>query len=493
MESRQWIVECLPDELTLNIFSFLDAQAPRPSLDGFDEEPSTNITSHSVTTLKNVSLVSHSWRRIVLPLLFSFGRVHLPSAKRVIPVSHHLIDYLDQHDESHPQLSAHEILISKDVQKIRKYQPGLIKVDLQTPMYTIEDGDSYLNAAPEEWKLWAPTERGPVAAYLDFLRKHGISRHTRSLVVQTNAELGDKAFVLWIMLVTAPARDLWEVIFATINPARIMIAAHPDVMAILTNSKVRTWDGWMFRMSLHYLELRKPSSLTTPQQQEQQQLPMMQHCATNLVDQHLPIMHCIVPDRAATSTRKRTLLEYGPWTHLAYNEGSSVPAYSQYEYFQHTSPLVLSYILSQFGKMQGSLLSGVKFVSIFPIAGNTAQVLAPIRQIRTLAKLTVKMAPSPDSDVLDDARIGRADRGDLWQEHSDSYSWIIGLLEAREYSQTGGHFCLQVEDWGISTTREHLKTMFKAIYDQPNNLHRWAPKEADTTCQWQRYVVRPGN
>lgn len=66
----------IPNELLLDIFSFLDA--PRISTLALTDEPNFNITHAAIADLKAVSLVSKRWRRAILPQLFKHTRLIIP-------------------------------------------------------------------------------------------------------------------------------------------------------------------------------------------------------------------------------------------------------------------------------------------------------------------------------------------------------------------------------------------------------------------------------
>lgn len=69
------LIDRLPEELLLSIFEFLDSEPP--SVIKSRQEPSLDITSSNIHSLKDLSLVSRSWRRIALPVLFRYSRLCL--------------------------------------------------------------------------------------------------------------------------------------------------------------------------------------------------------------------------------------------------------------------------------------------------------------------------------------------------------------------------------------------------------------------------------
>lgn len=101
-------IEHLPEELLLQIFSHLDSQPP--SVTKSREEPSLQITSSNTHTYKDISRVSHRWRRMTLPLLFKFSRIRLIQADETAVLE----PFLQFVRESELIVSSVVITISKD-------------------------------------------------------------------------------------------------------------------------------------------------------------------------------------------------------------------------------------------------------------------------------------------------------------------------------------------------------------------------------------------
>lgn len=451
----------LPDELLLQIFSHLDLKtATAPSIERFDDEPSITLTCSTDTPIKNLSQVSRRWRSILLPVLFAYSRLHLPSCKRWLVYSTKLQRHIFFHVKGRPKRSAHEDDVIQDVENFVHGLPCNATLRPGLAVCYIEDADHYLKDSPEECKIWAPSPRGTVDEYLAFLRKNGMERHVRSLVIQSDFPYPDDASTLELNCANLEVQHLWRAIFSTVDPSRVVIAAPPSIMASLTESRMGTRDAWMFEMPMHYLEIDKPESETV---------------RATLKD----------PSPPPSPPYHVNLFNHGPWTRLAYNEGSSVPCYAVYEYFNHSAPRILQHILLWLAKdaphnPRATKLNSLKYVSIFPFGRHVWQTLEPINRMPSLNSLVLKLAPSPDSDVLDDGRMGRSDRNDCWQEHTRSCKQVVKILTDREY--IGRAFSLIVEDYQTKTLVEDLDKIFRTLNARGQ---RWA-KTTDTNCIWVR-------
>lgn len=456
-------VDKLPDELLLQVFSYLELkETTAPSIEQFNEEPSRNLISSTETPIKHLSKVSKRWRSILLPTLFAYSKLHLPSCKRWLVYSNKLQRHMFFHIKGWPNRSSHEDDIIQDVEKFVHGLPCKSTLRPGLEVCYIEDNDQYLKDCPEECKIWAPSPRGKVNKYLAFLRKSGIASNVRSLVIHSDFPYSDDASSLELNCANIEAQQLWRAIFTTIDPSRVVVAAPPTIMASLTESRIGTRDAWMFEMPMHYLELTKPESETV---------------RTTFKDRSPP----------PSPPYHVNLFNRGPWTHLSYNEGSSVPCYAVYEYFNHSAPRILQHILTWLAKdashnPRATRLESLKYVSIFPFGRHVWQTLDPIKLMPSLNKLVLKLAPSPDSDVLDDSRMGKSDRNDCWQEHTRSCKQIVKILTDREYNDSP--FYLDVEDYKTETLTEDLDKSFRNL----NSVYRRWWKSDTNECEW----VRPG-
>lgn len=75
MSSPTSPIESLPEELLLSIFSHLDSSPP--SATESRQEPNLEITSRTTHVYKDLSSISRKWRRVIIPLIFRFSRIHL--------------------------------------------------------------------------------------------------------------------------------------------------------------------------------------------------------------------------------------------------------------------------------------------------------------------------------------------------------------------------------------------------------------------------------
>jgi len=132
-----------------------------------------------------------------------------------------------------------------------------------------------------------------------------------------------------------------------------------------------------------------------------------------------------VPCDSATN-----LLMARPWCSVTVNEGSSLKAYTTYEYFLRQTPSLMSALLTTKSVDADILfrnLSSFSFVAIFPFYNHVDQILKCVRKMRRLKTLFVKLCPEPESNVLsdeiEDAR-GHIEVNDPWNEFETSYTLI---------------------------------------------------------------------
>ncbi|KAK3059351.1 hypothetical protein LTS18_011075, partial [Coniosporium uncinatum] len=177
-------------------------------------------------------------------------------------------------------------------------------------------------------------------------------------------------------------------------------------MAALSLSRVATPDTWVFQFKLHYLEFRRPEPPMAPEE-----------CAQEGEPGH----------------RVRTCLHnICKWTHMAYNEGTMLPAYATYEYFGFAPPKMLGFLLYWMQKEHSCptspKLESFKYISLFPLSNHVSNTIEPLQHMKSsLRQLHFKFAPSPDSDILSNERVGKADRNDLWAEWKTSYRSVVQL------------------------------------------------------------------
>jgi hypothetical protein len=167
-------------------------------------------------------------------------------------------------------------------------------------------------------------------------------------------------------------------------------------------------DTWAFDMAIHYIELLQPEPLR------------LEHMASNCRPWNTALVH------------RR------PWYHLGYNEGSSITAYSTYEYHLKQSPKMLYLTLIRLAKDVESCcnLTSFAFVGVFPFATNITTVIRALHRIPTLNRLRFQLAPGPENTLLSEPkRMGRAQSSDFWLEWAESYKVIASYLGVYDFGE----------------------------------------------------------
>lgn len=188
----------------------------------------------------------------------------------------------------------------------------------------------------------------------------------------------------------------------------LIITAPPNVFAEIVSQPIKLSDQWAFKIPCQTLQLsHSPSPSTTSQ----------------LTD-HTCILHA------------------RPWTSLLVNEGSSLMAYTTYEYFLRNTPSPLGRHPSTSLVHLLQTLTSFTFVATFPMYSHIAEITDLIqRHMPALESLTVKLLPDPDSSILLDsleASGGHFDVRDPWSEFETSVSLLGHAAEALSRGSAAG-------------------------------------------------------
>lgn len=393
----------LPDELCLQIVECIDVDPP--SVVNFAKEPKFGLTFSDCAPLKTLSTLTRQWRRIALPALFRFCRLHLGDETEWAVLDGLLLHRLETNEK---KLNPRERRIAA---KLRDCLYG--NRQKEEDIVQILPNDFVLQTATRQW---LPRFSESQDEFVRFIIEHNFRNVVESLTIYTLLESEPNPHLGWPNLASRFSRHFWVKIFAAVDPARLVIAAPPATVATLSGSSVDTTDGWLFDMRIHYLELVRPADYNN-----------VQHNNTCLRLRH----------------PGASLIFMRPWIHLSYNEGSSVPVYGTYEHFSKRSPKVLATLLQKFSSQLRSCcnLQTVSYTSIFPIANNFATVLQFLRNSMTLTAVSLKLAPEDETGILDNQeKLKRAQYDDLWMEYETSYTTFINFLSA-EVNVTKFEFC----------------------------------------------------
>lgn len=257
----------------------------------------------------------------------------------------------------------------------------------------------------------------------------------------------------------------WYVRLLNEVPAtRLVVGCEPHAIAETAGIQMNLTDRWAFNIPYQYLELRQPTFEAIRQ-----------------------ISYDYLPG----------LLGAKHWESVRVNEGSSLAAYTSYEYFLKKPPSLLSNVhtylssipfdpenlqetfpstftqvsLTQLTLTQQMLqnLREFSFVAVFPFYNHVDDILKCIRRMRNLERLFIKLCPEPESTVLDEAveaAEGHIDLNDPWNEWvsspvcstSASLNVVLGLPQHTLWWLTRSDIWRSKADSkGLSLTTQRLK------------------------------------
>lgn len=111
------------------------------------------------------------------------------------------------------------------------------------------------------------------------------------------------------------------------------------------------------------------------------------------------------------------------WSHLAYDEGSSLNLYGHYHYQDKLPPSML-HIASRSMRFAGSNLRVLTYTAVFPHYDSFKEFLVFLQTCECLEELNLTLAPTAESPLLsDDSRVGRGSTSfrDCWNELDRCY------------------------------------------------------------------------
>ncbi|KAF2825623.1 hypothetical protein CC86DRAFT_33331 [Ophiobolus disseminans] len=396
-------VESLPNELLIQIAAHLESEAP--SIAKFAHEPTAHLTESDSMPLKHLSLVSWRWRKITLPILFRYSRIALDKEPQWVPIDARLVDSMQTQLTT---LSNHEFQIYHRMRSKFKsssefaYEEAFD--DLLINLCRIQDGDNCLKAAPHI--LWLPHLPKTFEIFGRVVAQYDLKHHVKSVVVHTDKEYELRHVSTADAPLARAVADIWSSIFRHLEPTRTVVAAPPSTLAGLLDTQVMSADIWAFDMKMHYVELLQSEPLRR---------------------EHMD---------SKCRSRDSALIHRRPWRHLGYNEGSSITAYSTYEYHLKQSPKMLYLVLIRLAREVQPCcnITSFSFTGVFPFVTNVTAIVRALDKIRTLKQIAFQLAPGKENNVLDDSkRMGRAQRSDFWLEWNESYKTIAVYLGDLEF------------------------------------------------------------
>ena len=232
---------------------------------------------------------------------------------------------------------------------------------------------------------------------IDFSQKYNLRGHAQSMVLYSKdsiKETGGSAADA--TLDTASVWSKIQTLMDEIEPFSVTLVLSPAAFDHIVPYKLNLADAWAFRIPYQILHL------------EQDQKTRSEPSAEPLYDQKIFTLR--------------------PWINMTFNEGSSVPVYSNYEYFHKRTPSLVKNPRSA-PKLGESIdrLTTLTLIAVFPISHNEIQEF--LTYLPNLQHLRVRLAPSASNQILDQPRtLGTCQRSDLWTELQSFYSWLINQL-----------------------------------------------------------------
>ncbi|KAI9701366.1 MAG: hypothetical protein M1820_006457 [Bogoriella megaspora] len=230
--------------------------------------------------------------------------------------------------------------------------------------------------------------------------------------------------------------------------------APPLVLADLIHTCNNIWmtDAWAFDMPLKILQLRidLPSKASASPK--------------NVMDyENTPFFTHVRNMRFGGTQYCRSIVHTRPWTHVSVNEGSSLKAYSTYEYFHKKPPTVAPSLLSCFLAPGSQVLTHLSYVAIFPFRDHLQWFRRYLLPCNTIRSFCVQLAPLPASKLTDDPeRLGKAQLGDCWLELERGYKDLCALIVSMDETSDLTNFeSLDYENYEL--VQEDLRQAFAPL------------------------------
>ncbi|KAK0507034.1 hypothetical protein JMJ35_010492 [Cladonia borealis] len=247
--------------------------------------------------------------------------------------------------------------------------------------------------------------------FISFFQDHDLVRGIESvLFYQVASDNRDNEHEYRkVPLCTIEWQILWTI--SQLNPPAITIMLHPSSFQELMPYDLRESDDWAFQIPYQVLHLSQATD--TPSA-------------------------CVPVDKS----QDKNILNILPWSHCTFNEGSSIRAYSTYQYFQKHVPSIFTPINEQ--KMRDGVrrtlpyLTSIDYIAIFPFPARHMQHFCSFLKVAapSLRHLRTRFSPTRGNGALDDKEtLGTCERTDLWSELETCYTFLglslrLGILDS---------------------------------------------------------------
>lgn len=432
-------IERLPEELLLHILTYLEV--PAPSERKLRQEPNLLLTVSEDHTLKDGSLVSKRWRRLVLPLLFKHTRLRLDDAPRehwnkCSACTEKALNYRVQVgtplsmsgeiDQYHWDMSEDAIHLFNSFTGANGSDPA-----------SHHTSSPAVHLGLQNFLTWAPRFYHSLRDFLDFLKERDLVSSVRSFVLMTEPMPTEK----WERSPHLAAVDgdwrykaaaaLWQHLLSNVDLERVVILAAPVDLACLSNCAIDTLGEWAFGdMDYHILDLRNDHHVP--------------RTSSSLLGSHVRYGSLQYVPYRCPGLAGSSILNLRPWSHIGINEGAFLKAYGTYEYFERGPPSVIYSIKdslsprpifsphARISEVPLASLRTLTYTGIFPFANHSDfRELLP-----QLEELDMQLAPEPASNILNERdRVGKADMQDCWSELILVYQGLASLLATFRISE----------------------------------------------------------
>ncbi|KAL6247877.1 hypothetical protein RBB50_005225 [Rhinocladiella similis] len=276
--------------------------------------------------------------------------------------------------------------------------------------------------------------------FLTFLASKGLGSRVASIHVYLTTHCHHVQPPWWTRLLNALP-----------TATKITVTAPPEVLNGLAGIYSWSNDAWAFDMPLQVLQLRRPLRST-----------------------HYEIDFETCPN----------FLTAENWTGMTVNEGSSLLAYTTYEFFSRRTPSLLTALRHNNSMASGMLFANLTrfdFIAIFPFYNHVDEVLHCIRKMKRLQRLFLKLCPDPDTTIFRDeveSAGGHMDINDPWNECETS--WVLVAHTVLFLTMEGELQELEMADVQIEALRHTLEDKLSI------RLQEWWSYGGHASGLWRR-------
>lgn len=222
--------------------------------------------------------------------------------------------------------------------------------------------------------------------FLSFISRSDLGRNVTSIAVIVSGPWAMRVDPFW-----------WQSVLGHIDPLRITLIAAPRFLEATLYVNFEFSDSWAFDIPLQILHLE-------------------QDRRKHNVDQSIQL------------DEQSSLLAARKWTSMLFNEGSSLAAYSHYEYFHLRTPSLFNSRLDveSIRPYLDNLVS-FHYVAIFPFLEHMTRVGKATIMMPNLQSVSVQLVPDLRDNIQIDAK-GPVDASDPWMEVASGYTVFLCTL-----------------------------------------------------------------